>query len=115
MLTEKFYELKDLCALLTVTDLRTVTKWCKEKNIIIERIGSKKVVNRFLVDIELDKPLLEGLKKKYPDRWEQLYECYLDKDRLGYLLLIDEHSTLDFRPTTSRIRAKSDIAAKLLK
>jgi len=110
--TNKFYELKELCNLLPISDVRTALKWCQQKKIAIEYVAGKKVVNRFLVDVEIDKTLLNYLKQNYPDRWEALYECYQNDDRIGYLLLTEQNKSVSSK--TQRIKPKSDISARFL-
>lgn len=115
---KKFYELKELRGVLPMSDLRVIKKWLKNHSITIQVLGGRNVVNRFLVDMEIDKPLVEELKRKYPKKWKELYECYNDNDRLGYLLLIDGDYKVDNKHTDMLIRQvekKSTLAAKLLK
>ncbi|MFC4635711.1 hypothetical protein ACFO3O_17500 [Dokdonia ponticola] len=118
MESNKFYELKELRNILPITDQRTITKWLSDHHIPIQTIAGKKVVHRFMVDMEIDKSLVKELKKKYPEKWEELYTCYQDNDRLGYLLLLDD----DFVPTKryesiliKDVEQKSSLAAQLLK
>lgn len=105
--TNRFIDLKALSSMLLLTDIRSAEKWCTEKKISINLIGGKKVVYLFLVEMELDKQLVSQLKLKYPQKWEELYKCYQDRDRIGYLLLIDEDPKLDFRPIAKKVSARS--------
>jgi len=114
---KKFYELKELRNLLPIHDLRVIKKWLQEHHIAIQVIAGRNVVNCFLVDMEIDKPLVKELKNHYPKKWKQLYECYRDNDRLGYLLLLDE----DFKVANHKdklrfeqVSEKSKLAAKFL-
>ncbi|TGV03580.1 hypothetical protein [Flavivirga rizhaonensis] len=113
--SEKFIDLKTLSKLLLLSDIRSAQKWCESKNIEIQIIGKKQLVYSFLVDMELDKKLVSELKKKYPQRWEELYRCYRDNDRIGYLLLIDEDPELDFRSLTQRAIPQSRFSKNLAK
>lgn len=89
--TDKFIDLKELTKILLLTDVRGATKWCENAKINIQVIGQKRVVYKFLVDMELDKKLVSELKAKYPQKWEELYRCYKDNDRLGYLHLLEDN------------------------
>ncbi|MFC4633856.1 hypothetical protein ACFO3O_08050 [Dokdonia ponticola] len=118
MESNKFYELKELRNILPITDQRTIAKWLSDHHIPIQHIAGKKVVHRFMVDMEIDKSLVKELKLKYPEKWEELYTCYQDNDRLGYLLLLDD----EFVPTKryesiliKDVEQKSSLAAQLLK
>ena len=68
-LSEKFIDLKTLSKLLLVSDTRAAHKWCESKNIEVQIIAKKQLVYRFLVDMELDKKLVNDLKKKHPLRY----------------------------------------------
>lgn len=114
----KFYELKQLRNILPITDQRTIIKWLSDHHIPTQTIAGKKVVHRFMVDMEIDKSLVKELKQKYPEKWEELYTCYRDNDRLGYLLLIDDEFTPSNRYESiliKQVEQKSSLAAKLLK
>lgn len=107
---EKFIDLKTLGNILLIKGLQGITKWCEDHKIPIQILGKKRVAYRFLVEMELDKKLLQDLKNKYPNKWEELYRCYQDNDRLGYLLLIDDEPALDFRPVARQTRPKSQLS-----
>jgi hypothetical protein len=87
---EKLIELKDLHRILPLKEIRAISKWCQNAGIKIQTIGNKRVVHRFLVDMELDKGLIAQLKKNYPEKWKELYKCYREGDHLGYLLLLED-------------------------
>ena len=111
-LNEKYLDLKSLCNILPLSGIKSVIKWCQDANIEIQIIGNKRVVYRFLVEMEIDKKLVKELKKKYPEKWEELYRCYRDDDRLGYLLLVDDNPELDLRRIAQRVIPKSSQAQK---
>lgn len=110
---ETFIDLKNLCEILLITGVDTAIKWCKKANIKIQIIGKKRVVYRFLVEMEIDKKLVSELKSKYPDKWEELYQCYKDNDRVGYLLLIEDNTELDFRPISKQAIPQSRFSKRL--
>ena len=83
--------MSELCHLLNSTDPRTAIKWCEDKDLKVFLLCRKKVAYRFLVEVELDKILIQQLKKKYPNKWEDLYQCYQDNNRFEYLNLLEEN------------------------
>ena len=107
---EKFLDLKSLGQILLTKSITATVKWCENHNIKIQIIGNKKVVSKFMVDMEIDIHLVKELKTKYPLKWEELYRCYQDNDRLGYLILIDDNPELDLRPISKRIVPTSKFA-----
>jgi len=114
MENKKFYDLKELGRLLLMHDNRSVIKWLKEKNIPIQIIGKKKVVHRFTVDIELDRSFIQELKLHNPDKWEELYNCYKNDNKLEYLLLLNSNDhNLD--NGSIRINPKSERSLNFLK
>ncbi len=86
--TNRFIDLKSLSEILLLTDTRSTEKWCNDKNIDISVLGNKKVVYRFLVEMELDKKLILQLKQKHPNKWEELYRCYQDNDKIAFIRLM---------------------------
>ena len=106
----RFIDLKTLGGLLQIKGSQGITKWCEDHQIPIQILGNKRVTHRFLVEMELDKNLVTSLKHKYPDKWEELYRCYQDNDRLGYLQIIDDTPELDFRPISKQVKPKSSFA-----
>lgn len=112
-LSEKFIDLKTLSKLLLVSDTRAAHKWCESKNIEVQVIAKKQLVYRFLVDMELDKKLVNDLKKKHPLKWEELYRCYRDNDRIGYLLLLDDNPELNLRPISQQAVPRSRFSKSL--
>lgn len=112
---KKYLDLKSLCDILPITGIKSAAKWCEDANINIQIIGKKRVVYRFLVEMEIDKKLIKELKKKHPSKWEELYRCYQDNDRLGYLQLIEDEPELDFRPVARQTKPQSRFAQEFSK
>jgi len=110
---EKFIDLKELSQLLLFNDTRSALKWCEAKKIEIQKIGKKQVVYQFIVEMELDKKLIKELQKKYPLKWEELYRCYQDNDRLGYLLLIDSNPEMKTTRIKQRVVSQSSFSKGL--
>lgn len=112
---EKLIDLKELCSILLIKGIAGARKWCEQASIKIHTIGNKNVVHRFLVEVELDKHLIKELKKKYPHKWDSLYQCYQENDKLGYLQLLTEDKIYVGCSSVKRLEKKSSHAAKLEK
>ncbi|WP_430409192.1 hypothetical protein [Kordia sp.] len=110
---EKLIDLKELCSILLIKGIAGAKKWCEEVNIKIHTIGNKNVVHRFLVEIELDKQLINELKRKYPHKWDTLYQCYQENDKLGYLQHLAEDKINVGYSSVSRREKRSNLADKL--
>lgn len=117
---EKLIELKELQKILPIKTIVGIVKWCEKAGINIEIVGGKRVVHRFLVDMELDKGLISQLREKHPKKWEALYNCYKEGDHLGFLLLLEDTSELKkisrpknrFKKSNRIQNPKSDMAKK---
>ena len=110
----KLIDLKKLSEILLMKKLEGVKKWCQDKGIKIEMVGNKRVVHRFMIDLELDKGLIFQLQEKYPKKWEELYKCYKENDHLGYISLIKDDLEFNVEAISNRIMPVSDRAKKLL-
>ncbi len=108
---EKFIELKELCRIMKTTDLRSATRWCKEMKIPILVIGSKKLTYRFLVEAKLDNPIITLFKEQYPESWDKLYACYLNNERLEFVMTTEADTE---KPNPMNLTPKSDFAKKFL-
>lgn len=114
---QRFIELKELGVILLLEDIRSVSKWCQDKGIDIQVIGKRKVVHRFMVEMELDKQLIIRLKENFPEKWEELYRCYKQQDQLGYLMLLleDTSGTTQKNISRQRVVPKSKFAKAFAK
>ncbi|WP_024768062.1 hypothetical protein [Aquimarina macrocephali] len=83
---DKFIELKEVCKKIKSTDIRTAINWCKKTGIPIITRGNKKLTYRFLVEIELDKDIIQFLQSKYPKSWKKMYLLYIKNDKFEYIL-----------------------------
>ncbi|WP_281989760.1 hypothetical protein [Aquimarina aggregata] len=108
---EKFIELKELSKILKSTDIRAAVNWCKEMEIPIFVIANKKLTYRFLVNNELDKRIISLFKKRYPDYWDKLYQCYLNNESVEFAMNIE---TKMEKVTHIDINPKSDFAKEFL-
>ncbi|MBG6131784.1 hypothetical protein IWQ47_003474 [Aquimarina sp. EL_43] len=88
---DKLIELKEVCEKLKFKDIRTAIKWCKKTGIPVIPRGKQKLTYKFLVDIELDRDIVKFLKSEYPKSWKEMYTFYLDNDKRGYVLAIEEY------------------------
>jgi hypothetical protein len=83
---DRFIELKEVCKKIKSTDIRTAINWCEKTGIPIITRGKKKLTYRFLVEIELDKDIVQFLQSKYPESWKKMYLLYIKNDKFGYIL-----------------------------
>ena len=113
-LSEKFIDMAELCQIIKATDPRTAEKWCKEKGLTTLMLGKKKMIYRFMVELELDKVLIEKLKKQHPEHWEELYRCYLEDNHYEYLALLENRQTKSNRIVkAARSKAARDFLNQL--
>lgn len=70
--------IEKLLELLDYNDLRSVRKWCIEKNVIIITQGKIEFVFETEFILAYEKPFIEKLKRIYGTGWEKVY--YLFKD-----------------------------------
>lgn len=77
--------LKDIPKLINRKDIRTARKWCKKNHLKIYKDSSGEFA--FLNDFDLifDKLLIDDLKFKYGDNWEDYYHAY-NKNELHKIL-----------------------------
>ncbi len=90
---EKIYiEIGELSKMINATDSRTTLKWCEEVKLPIIPIGNKKMTYRFLAEAEMDKRILQVLKKQYPGKWQELFQCYKNNDVYQYLITTQQEA-----------------------
>ena len=111
---EKLIDLKTLCELLQIKGIASAKKWCAKAKIKVLTIGNKNLVHKFLVDIELDKPLINDLKNNYPSKWIELYKCYKENDHLAYISLLEENAKLDETSVSNKIESTISVRIKPL-
>ena len=111
---EKFIEMTELCQILKAKDVRTAEKWCRDNDIVIQVLCKKRVVYRFMVELELDRQLVAQLQSKYPDNWEELYRCYCNDDQFQYAMICETEKDKS-APVMSLVEPKSEIAQNFAK
>jgi hypothetical protein len=101
---------------INVKDIESARKWLKEKGIKLHRFLNSTFVYQIEVDSEIDKPFVQELRNKYPDKWKDRYRDVV-KDlsvyHLTITLLEDEISPIP-RVKSSRINKKDEIRYKKL-
>lgn len=68
-------------------DPETARKWLIKKGIEIHKYPSHSYVFQIEVDSHLDKPFVQGLRSKYPDKWKDRYRQVV-KDIAVYKLTV---------------------------
>jgi hypothetical protein len=93
---------------INVKDIETAKKWLQEKSIKIHRFLNNSFVYQIEVDSQIDKPFVQQLRNKYPDKWKDRYRDVV-KDlsvyNLTITLLEDEISPIP-RVKSSNINKK---------
>ena len=95
---------------INVKDITTAKKWLQEKRIKIHRFLNNSFVYQIEVDSQIDKPFVQQLRNKYPDKWKDRYRDVV-KDlsvyNLTITLLEDDISPIP-RVKSSRINKKDE-------
>ena len=95
---------------INVKDIETAKKWLQEKRIKIHRFLNNSFVYQIEVDSQIDKPFVQQLRNKYPDKWKDRYRDVV-KDlsvyNLTITLLEDDISPIP-RVKSSRINKKDE-------
>ena len=93
---------------INVKDIETAKKWLQEKSIKIHRFLNNSFVYQIEVDSQIDKPFVQQLRNKYPNKWKDRYRDVV-KDlsvyNLTITLLEDEISPIP-RVKSSNINKK---------
>ena len=69
-------KLTDIVKALNVKTLKTATRWCKRKGLVIMKFGRDQYVNLIDFQLQLDKPFLDDLRAKHPNDWAEVYHHY---------------------------------------
>ena len=95
---------------INVKDIETAKKLLQEKRIKIHRFLNNSFVYQIEVDSQIDKPFVQQLRNKYPDKWKDRYRDVV-KDlsvyNLTITLLEDDISPIP-RVKSSRINKKDE-------
>ena len=95
---------------INVKDIETAKKWLVEQGIKIHKFTKTPFVYQIEVDSQIDKPFVQQLRNKYPDKWKDRYRDVV-KDlsvyNLTITLLEDEISPIP-RVKISKINKKDE-------
>ena len=95
---------------INVKNIETAKKWLMANGIKIHRFINGSFVYQIEVDSQIDKPFVQQLRNKYPDKWKDRYRDVV-KDlsvyNLTITLLEDEISPIP-RVKSSRINKKDE-------
>ncbi len=72
---------------INVKDIETAKKWLVERGIKIHKFTKTPFVYQIEVDSQIDKPFVQQLRNKYPDKWKDRYRDVV-KDLSVYNLTI---------------------------
>jgi hypothetical protein len=95
---EKIYiEMSELSKMINTKDARTALKWCEEMKLPIIPVGKKRMTYRFLAEAEIDKRILQILKKQHPNKWQELFQYYKNNNICEYLLATQNEVTTSIK------------------
>ena len=101
---------------INVKDIETAKKWLVERGIKIHKFTKTPFVYQIEVDSQIDKPFVQQLRNKYPDKWKDRYRDVV-KDlsvyNLTITLLEDDISPIP-RVKSSRVNKKDEERYKKL-
>jgi hypothetical protein len=101
---------------INVKDIETAKKWLVEQGIKIHKFTKTPFVYQIEVDSQIDKPFVQQLRNKYPDKWKERYRDVV-KDlsvyNLTITLLEDDISPIP-RVKSSRVNKKDEERYKKL-
>lgn len=96
--------LPEVAEKINAKDITTAKRWLKDMGIKIHRFTKSPFVYQIEVDSCIDKPFVQNLRNRYPDKWKERYREVV-KDiavyNLTITLLEDEISPIP------RVRAKT--------
>lgn len=107
---DKLIELSEICKQIRAKDTRTAMAWCKQCGFPMIQMGNRKLTYRILVDAELDKKMIQHLKEKYPQHWEEVFEYYKSNDLDAYMTATTERVPKRRSRIISKEAAQSSIA-----
>jgi len=74
-LPDKQMKLKELTIKLGFTDNRTTLNWLRGHNIEPVKMGREYVIFQWDVDLAIQLNMVEGLKKRFPSTWAEIYKA----------------------------------------
>lgn len=77
--------LNEIARQINKRDKRTVKKWCNENFLKIHKDSSGEFAYQYDFDLVFDMPLINHLKLKHGDNWEDYYHAY-NKNELYKML-----------------------------
>ncbi len=72
---------------INVKDIESAKKWLNDRRIHIHKFPKAQYVYEIEVDSQIDKPFVQLLRNKYPDKWKEHYRAVV-KDLAVYNLTI---------------------------
>lgn len=66
--------------LLSVRSNESVVKWCQDNNVKVYSERNRKFMCRIEFLAALEKPIIESLKRKYGDKWKEVYEIMISNE-----------------------------------
>lgn len=73
-------ELYELTDFLGYTDLKSIRNWCARNDVLIVKQGKMEFVFEPDFKLAYELPLINKLKRKFGDNWEQVYRLFADNN-----------------------------------
>jgi len=92
----KMIHLDEVGDKLNLRDRNAIRKWLRSEAIGLHKMGKKFLVYEIELDYALAKPYVMSLRRKFPNKWQQLYK-FVCKDQSLYdytLFLMEEEPEL---------------------
>ena len=74
--------------MMSFKSINTTMKWLENNNVKIHRIANKKYVFEIEVLSEIDKLQVKELKRRFPDRWIEMYRTIASNPKVCELVLL---------------------------
>jgi len=74
--------------MMSFKSINTTMKWLENNNVKIHRIANKKYVFEIEVLSEIDKLQVKELKRRFPDRWVEMYRTIASNPKVCELVLL---------------------------
>ena len=65
---------------LNVKSTDTAVRWCYKNKLAIFNIAGKNQVAEYDFKLAYEKPLVDSLKNRYKDKWQEVYAAYASED-----------------------------------
>ena len=101
--------LRQVAAELNYKDELATRRWLKKNGIQKHRLAKENFVYQIEFDLVFDRPYVNSLRMKHPQKWKEIYRRACKNDTLYELMVMEvEESTPRIPMTKVSLRSKSD-------